>query len=421
MHQRSVFSVLDQSQYVCLCGVLFFLPFSIACMEIFAGVALFCFIIKKIFRPDFSFLKNRLFVILFVFFLFNGLSVFNSDPYIAKSLKALFAKWLSYISIFVLTADSFGSTKRIKKAVGVLLISAFIVGIDGLSQGFLHFELFGGKPMIEMTPQMFAMTAAFNHYNSLGFYLTMVLPLAISLFLFDIMERRHRVALLLLSGVLIVCLFLTYSRGSWLSFILSLLLMAALTKKTRILGVILILFLGVLLLKPTLCERFLLIFTPTGDAHRFILWKAALRMFHENPYFGKGVGTFMDRMKDYTPTYWGGQYAHNCFLQIAAEAGIFALLSFVAFVGLLLSKAFAAFRRTNDFILLGILCAMTGYLFHSFFDNSLYSLQLTFLFWFFAGLMYCLSIRKISDEKTVYNSCIGSGHELFPRARNEVK
>lgn len=399
MHRRSVFSVLDQSQYVCLCGVLFFLPFSIACMEIFAGVALFCFIIKKIFRPDFSFLKNRLFVILFVFFLFNGLSVFNSDPYIAKSLKALFAKWLSYISIFVLTADSFGSTKRIKKAVGVLLISAFIVGIDGLSQGFLHFELFGGKPMIEMTPQVSAMTAAFNHYNSLGFYLTMVLPLVISLLLFHEMEQSYRIVLLLLSGILIACLFFTYSRGSWLSFIVSLFLMATLTKKGRTLGGVLIFFLGILVLRPALCERFLLTFAPTGDAHRFILWKAALRMFYENPYFGKGVGTFMDRVKDYTPTYRGGQYAHNCFLQIAAEAGIFALLSFVVFIGLLIFRAFTMLRATKDFVLLGILCSMIGFLFHSFFDNGLYSLQLTFLFWFFAGLMHCLSVRKILYEK----------------------
>jgi O-antigen ligase len=121
-------------------------------------------------------------------------------------------------------------------------------------------------------------------------------------------------------------------------------------------------------------------------------------MFNENPYFGKGVGTFMDRVKDYTPTHWGGQYAHNCFLQIAAEAGIFAFLTFVGFLGLLISKAFMMFRATNDFVLLGILCSLCGFLFHSFFDNGLYCLQLTFLFWFFAGLLYCLSLKKISSE-----------------------
>jgi putative inorganic carbon (HCO3(-)) transporter len=398
MHRRSIFSILDQSQYVSLCGVLFFLPFSIAGMEIFAGVALTCFIIKKIFRPDFGFLKNRLFVILFVFFLCNGLSVFNSDPYIAKSLKALFAKWLSYISLFVLVSDSFGSTKRIKKAVEVLLISSFIVGVDGLFQKFLLFELFDRRPMIEIAPQVFAMTATFNHYNSLGFYLTMALSLVISLLLFHEIKLSFKIILLLLSGILIVCLFSTYSRGSWLSFVVSLFLMAALAKKTRTLGGILIFFFGVLVLRPSLCERFLLIFAPTGDAHRFILWKAALSMFNENPYFGKGVGTFMDRVKDYTPTHWGGQYAHNCFLQIAAEAGIFAFLTFVGFLGLLISKAFMMFRATNDFVLLGILCSICGFLFHSFFDNGLYCLQLTFLFWFFAGLLYCLSLKKISSE-----------------------
>jgi len=397
MNKINLILALDKIQYACLCSVLFVLPFSIAMMEAFAGLALACFIIRKIFRPDFDFLKSRMFVFLLLFFLFSGLSVFNSEPYVAKSLKTLFAKWLSYISLFVLACDSFGSKSRVRNAVVVLFISSFFVSIDGLSQGLFHLEFVRMKPAIELTPGVFGITAAFNHYNTLGSYLAMVLPVAISLLLFRELKRPRKIGVLLLAVFLMACLCLTYSRGSWLSFILSLLLMAVLTRRARILGAVVLLFLGVLLFKPALCERFLLTFAPSGDAHRFILWKAALRMFCENPYFGKGVGTFMDRVKDYTPTYWGGQYAHNSFLQIAAETGIFSLTSFITFACLLMHKAFRAFRETKDLVLLGLLCAIFGFFVHCLFDNNLYSLQLTFLFWLCAGMTFCFSERKLSN------------------------
>jgi O-antigen ligase len=81
----------------------------------------------------------------------------------------------------------------------------------------------------------------------------------------------------------------------------------------------------------------------------------------------------------------GVMYAHNCYLQIWAEAGIFTLLSFLAFLVILLIKGIRAFRKNKSFILLGLICGILGFAVHSFFDTHLYSLQLSALFWLMSG------------------------------------
>ena len=90
----------------------------------------------------------------------------------------------------------------------------------------------------------------------------------------------------------------------------------------------------------------------------------------------------------------GVYYAHNCFLQILAETGLFSLLSFILFCGSVLRAAARRYKKSLDFLLLGLFCSLCGYLANSFFDVSLYSVQLAFLFWFLMGLTNAgLSIR----------------------------
>lgn len=109
-------------------------------------------------------------------------------------------------------------------------------------------------------------------------------------------------------------------------------------------------------------------------------------MIRENPFLGKGVGTYMDYFTRYSSldSAW---YAHNSYMQIWAETGIFSLLSFLAFLTILLVKGIKSANKNKDFILLGLGCGVFGFLVHSFFDNQFYSVQLSFLFWLLAGLI----------------------------------
>ena len=98
----------------------------------------------------------------------------------------------------------------------------------------------------------------------------------------------------------------------------------------------------------------------------------------------------------------GVMYAHNCFLQIWAETGIFALLSFLMFFGMVLRSGFWAIRREpggeKAAILSGFLCGAVAFLIQSSLNTNLYALQPSAMFWLFLGLIQALSCSKSSAK-----------------------
>jgi len=387
----------DAAVITCLYGLIFLLPFSIAAVEIFSIAAIIFFIPKKIICPEFKAFKNPADILLFVFFGFMGLSLLNSGAYLHKSLVALVSKWLEYILIFLIAFDMFDE-KRVRTAFNLFLLSAGVVCADALSQRFLGVEFIRHKPLIVKSKHGFAaITGPFRYYNLLGSYLVFVSFLAIAS-LSLVKAKIWKILLILLTFSIFVCLLLTFSRGAWVSFFVVLFLALIFKKRFRELAFICIIFFVVLVIYHPLLERVLFTFTSKGDATRFIIWKAAWKMIMENPWLGKGLGTFMD----YFPKYSGtaiNVYAHNSFLQIWAESGIFSLLSFLSFIGVVLYRGMAEIRRDDNPLVLGLCLGMAGYLIHAFFDTHLYSLQLAMLFWIALGMIAALCPSSKSIPK----------------------
>jgi O-antigen ligase len=203
-------------------------------------------------------------------------------------------------------------------------------------------------------------------------------------------ESRLRVKRFSLLGIFLLslALLLTFSRASWLNFIIGCFLIAVLTKKYKLL-IFLGFFTFFILLIPPFNHRFFYTFQSAfgGLSSRQEIWNLAWKMIGESPILGKGVGTFMD----YSLAYSGGKnatYTHNCFLQIWAETGIIALLAFLLFSVSLLLKGWSVFKRSRNFQLLGWGCAFFTLLLASFLDTQLYSLQLSAFFWTVAGLLF---------------------------------
>ena len=92
-------------------------------------------------------------------------------------------------------------------------------------------------------------------------------------------------------------------------------------------------------------------------------------------------------------------YAHNCYLQIWAETGIFSLLAFILFFSLILYKGIRAYRKNSNPFLLGLICGLFGFLVHCFFDIHLYSLQLAFLFWLMLGSL--VAATKLENKHII--------------------
>jgi O-antigen ligase len=378
-----------------LYGLLFFLAISNALVEIFVVLAVLSFVGRKIIKPDFKFLKFWPNIFLLFFLLFSALSLFNSGAYLKISLNALFGKWMQYLGICIIIQDGIYNQKIIKRGIVIFLFGATLAVLSGLSQYFFNFEFLRNRSIGGLSGGVQAATSSFNHYNDFGGYLVVVLSLVSALLLVNSYPKLKINGLLSLTILSTMAIIFTFSRGSWLAMFISFVFMAIFSGKNikRLIPVFLVVV--ILFLFPMFHERLFLTFKAGGDSDRFRYWLAAWKMINEHPFFGMGVGTFMANFSKYLPNCYVS-YAHNCYLQIWAETGIFSLISFVAFIVSIFFLGIKKFLARKDFLLLGLLSGILAFLAHSFFDTNLYSLRLVILFWIWVALI-------VARGELVYN------------------
>ena len=281
-----------------------------------------------------------------------------------------------------------------------LLCVAGIMGLDVMTQVLSGKDLFYQSPLVPIFHNdrlvFKAATATLGHGNNLGAYLVPVTLLAVSLSLAKRPDLK-RWMFILLSVLLGGSLVLTFSRGAWLGFLCGLMLMLILSKRYKTSLLFFIVFMAVFLSFPDVRERIAYTLRPEGDSLRRPVWEASFQMIRIHPFIGNGIGTFMDQCNRLLPARM--TYAHNCYLQMWVETGIFSLVAFLLFLGTLLFRGVRAYLKDQDPILLGILCGIFGFLIHSFFDTQFYSLRLAYLFWFLLGLLVAATrLHLVSDS-----------------------
>ena len=377
--------IIEYSLYT----LIFFLPASKAIVEICVTVAFIAWIIKNTNNNSFSLPKTDLNIPLLFFIVMSILSVTVTTQRPDISARTFFRKTMEYVIILFMMAEVITTKKRLTNILIVMLASSFIVGLDGIYQNIMkvdflrRFPLYAGK-----------VTASFQFSNNLAGYLITILPIPISLVIYKATNKKTRLSLILLLALLVICLLLTRTRGAWLGFIVGLFFVCAFNGKKAIF--VAILFLIILsIFSPTAIKDQIKSFTSLGTDvstdDRIIIWSTAWQMFKNKPFFGHGLGTFMSVFGRYKPyDYNEIVYAHNCYLQMAAETGIFGLLIFLWFVFKFFKSAILKLLKSKDKFskatLIGIAGGILAYLVHSFVDTNLYSLPLAVLFWAMAGL-----------------------------------
>ncbi len=310
------------------------------------------------------------------FLVFVGLSLAGSAS-LLLSLPAFFQILAIFLffCLFLLTA----SEDNLKKGIGFILAVSFLLCLLSF-----HFLLpWTGKPA-----SMNLVYATYGH-SHLADYLLLAIPLALALFF----GARKKKIKLILGGLLsfyLVSFILTFSRGAFLILPPLVFLLVFLSKPRAVfkkfIGWLLVLVpLGLLLLSIAfslspfglkakfiqpghwLVRQFV---KPEFQARRISYWQQAVEGFFARPLFGFGWGTFeligfrFQRMADD----WSG-YTHNFYLQVLSEAGLFALLCFLAFLisAFLLIWWRVKKRRSNPY-LLGAFGAILASCLHSLLD-----------------------------------------------------
>lgn len=118
------------------------------------------------------------------------------------------------------------------------------------------------------------------------------------------------------------------------------------------------------------------------------------------------MGNFVKFGKDYYFLKEGIiPYAHNCYLQIAAETGIVGLLSFLLLIGTFFISTIKNLAKIKDRFSHAVLSAISAgiivTLVHSVVDTNLYSLQLSVLFWVMLGVNAAIIKATGRDEEGI--------------------
>ncbi|MFA5088269.1 MAG: O-antigen ligase family protein [Candidatus Omnitrophota bacterium] len=399
--------------------LIFWLPYSIAVVESCVIVAVILWVIKRtvlflaefrrksffstirdIFRsyaPRENFLNKPIF-----FYLAVCLLSALTSQYSSQALRGFLTKTLEWFVVFFLCVEVITRKRHIAILTAIFLFTAFATALDGLIQFYItHQDVIYGHAL---APGAMRVTAAFKHSNSLGAFLAMVVPMNLSVVVMKWNDKKIRVmsffSLLIAAWVLV----LTFSRGAWLGVAGGLVLFLFFRHRRLLTGAMAILALAAVafyvFMPGTFQKSMDSLFYSRQQTVDFRLgvWQDSLKVIERRPFLGNGPNTYMDLFQkyrrkhndwdDYSPT-----YAHNSYVQMAAEVGAIGLMGFLWIL-------FSLFRNFSREILrvkadrdgirifnLGCLSAITAFLVHSFFDSNLYSLQLSVCFWFIIGLL----------------------------------
>ncbi|OGX38666.1 MAG: hypothetical protein A3D87_03275 [Omnitrophica WOR_2 bacterium RIFCSPHIGHO2_02_FULL_50_17] len=385
--------------------IIFWLPYGSAVVESSVIICFTLWIFKRVFfrhgifltrlRPAITPLDRPILFFLVVCFFSATNSVFP-----LQSLSNFLTKTLEWFVIYFLVVESIVKRKHVYIILGIWLFTLSATVIDSLIQYYVTYrDIFLGH-VIEPSTRA---TAGFKTANGLGAYLTLAIPLILSLIFFRKEIFRYRLLSATIFFFAIWSLVVTFSRGAWLAaFLGAILFFLFFLFHKQLSGFYLVLGFFIITVFLSVYLRFVL--TGSFDfesmarhataSWRLNIWRDALIMLEDRPILGHGINTFMQLFEVYRRDIGSGPtYAHNCYIQLAAETGIAGLVSFLWIV-------FEIFRKSLNYLIfcwegndslvvlsLGLLSGIFAFLIHSFFDNNFYSLQLSVYLWFFVGIL----------------------------------
>lgn len=398
MDKARIINRCDKIILISLYGIAYFLPISKAIIEFLSILAIVFFVFKKAVQRKGIPVTYFNFVI-FAYLAISFFSIFLSSN-VKISSRTFTCKILQDLSLFFVIADALNNESRARTFIYILFVSSLLLGVDGIYQYFTHKDFIRNRPDLAI-PRIYA---SFRTPNDFGCYLITIIPFLIVTFFVKLRTKIFKFAIAGLFLLLFACLMLSVSRGAWLGFVVSVLFLGIWLPSIAAIFIILGLLILVMrsFFHPLIKVRLNILFNffdpefiaDAGSVERKIIWRAGWRMFLSKPIMGVGLGTFMFNFKKFLAQDYpfGPFYAHNCYLQMAAEIGVIGLFFFLLIILLFYLQGIVNLNNKNIpktyswYMLLGSLAALLGYCVHMAVDTSFYSLDLGILFWILLGL-----------------------------------
>lgn len=323
------------------------------------------------------------------FLIFGGIVTVSKDGLPKMLLMVCF------MGMYFVIKNIISSPAMVKRCLYALVSSSLFVSVYGIYQNYFGVLSTEWQDMTVFFEIKGRVVSFFENPNVLGEFLILVFPITIALMITSTRsyERFYMFVIALLDCW---CLALTWSRGAWIGCIVTMVLFLCVSGKYFFTaGLLSLPWIGTLLYlkNDMLILKRLTDFTDSSTSYRVGIWKGVLRMLEKVGLCGIGIGE--EAFRKIYPMYAqsgieAAPHAHNLYLQIAVEMGIFALIVFLAFVFLYAQFSFSfcksAKSRSNRTICLGIFCGILALLIQGMTDYVWYNYRIFLLFWMIVGL-----------------------------------
>ena len=313
------------------------------------GLLLLIWILLKIYYREQIIIPERSIFFLITFYIgWNFISALFSE----YSLNGIFIS--VGITVFFMVVFVFYDWLRTKKRISTVIDTIIIIGV--VSSLFVVIDFLKSSVIFDKT-ELVRYSGIFTGVNALGLVLAMGIPFVLH-YMFIYKHDKKGMKYLLVFFLMTFALFLTFSRSAWLAFGICALIILLYHKTTRpfIIPTIIV-FIGIILLSESNRELAVnMLRIESTFSGREYLWKAAIEMIKEYPVVGVGPGAIGNYMIYYSGVdmhSWMGEQiffarnnAHNFYLTMGAELGVFGIMVAVSTVGIF----FVHFFRTKSFV-----------------------------------------------------------------------
>lgn len=280
------------------------------------------------------------------------------SPAVLHSLAAYRKLWL--VGAFFAVYHLLKEPHEAQRLVALLVITATVVAAYGVVQHFTGIDLarqvVGKESNIDA--RWFGGQGGFRtkglHPSGITYAYNLLFPLTLvsALLVMPGWSWPRRLALGGSWGVMAFALLFSLTRGAWIAYVVVLLGLGIIRGGKALMAVaVCVAVLGVFLLSAGggVRERAVRAFDPALNIGRSQIWQANLDMVKERPWIGWGYGNYKRFRAPYYQRYAQANvaHAHNNFLQMWVDAGVFGLAAFLALFWTMLRKGWRAYLRLS--------------------------------------------------------------------------
>lgn len=378
----------------------------------------------------FNWIDKLLLLFMGILFVSSLMGVDIQNSFIGKVTdREPFLLYLCYFINFLLLSKKFRLSKGF---INILMIFASIVSLYSLIQFFGINPIPLDKVRKTMAYQPFS---TLGYRNAIGAYISMLLPIAIALFMYK-GEKKY----IFTTAILFLGLISSTTRSSWVALIICIVILLVLSfrnkKRLLNLGIVLltmlVIFLGINYLKSGAINARLLSISDDAislkqsgnemaGSGRIYIWKNGINLLWDKPILGYGVDNFSTAFlgahkseTEFMVKSLGGVVtkAHNEYLQILICNGIFALLLYLGILAAIILKAGAKTLKEENVQLIAITLSIVAYCVQAFFNISIVSVAP--VFWAMLGIGCGMAMQEECDLGLAKLSILKSIKRLQP-------